>query len=178
MRPHSCSGKYFTWAPLKRKCCYFIKLSSLAALKVVKMTTCSRTSDENFIKMTTYLFQWLSQQGGCWWHLFGVRSSATIMMAWSAGVHSIRTERSSKSSNLWISMQWIHLTTWQHQRLVNKRKKPDYLCNVERNVTSFPHHEGQYGPEITPSSQNSSDHSLPHITLPHCVVDDVCTLVE
>ena len=35
-----------------------MKFSSLAALKVVKMTTFSATSDENFIKMTTFPFQW------------------------------------------------------------------------------------------------------------------------
>ena len=36
------------------------KSSSLAALKVVKMTTFSAASDENFIKMTTFPFQWLT----------------------------------------------------------------------------------------------------------------------
>ena len=34
-----------------------MKFSSLAALKVVKMTTSSAASDENFIKMTTFSFQ-------------------------------------------------------------------------------------------------------------------------
>ena len=34
-----------------------MKLSSLAALEVVKMTTSSAVSDENFVKMTTFLFQ-------------------------------------------------------------------------------------------------------------------------
>ena len=34
-----------------------MKSSSLAALKVVKMTTFSAASDENFIKMTTFPFQ-------------------------------------------------------------------------------------------------------------------------
>ena len=38
----------------------FIKFSSLAALEVVKMTTSSAASDENFIKMTTFSFQWRS----------------------------------------------------------------------------------------------------------------------
>ena len=33
------------------------KFSSLAALKVVKMTTFSAASDENLIKMTTFPFQ-------------------------------------------------------------------------------------------------------------------------
>ena len=33
------------------------KSSSLAATKVVKMTTFGATSDENFVKMTTFLFQ-------------------------------------------------------------------------------------------------------------------------
>ena len=37
-----------------------MKSSSLAALKVVKMTTFSAASDENFIKMTTFPFQWLT----------------------------------------------------------------------------------------------------------------------
>ena len=35
-----------------------MKLSSLAALEVVKMTTSSAASDENFIKMMTFSFQW------------------------------------------------------------------------------------------------------------------------
>ena len=34
-----------------------MKCSSLAALEVVKMTTSSAASDENFVKMTTFLFQ-------------------------------------------------------------------------------------------------------------------------
>ena len=34
-----------------------IKGSSLAALEVVKMTTSNAASDENFVKMTTFLFQ-------------------------------------------------------------------------------------------------------------------------
>ena len=34
-----------------------MKFSSLAALKVVKMTTSSAASDENFVKMTTFSFQ-------------------------------------------------------------------------------------------------------------------------
>ena len=38
-----------------------MKCSSLAALEVVKMTTSSAASDENFVKMTTFLFQ-------CHWH--------------------------------------------------------------------------------------------------------------
>ena len=35
-----------------------MKFSSLTALEVVKMTTSSAVSDENFIKMTTFMFQW------------------------------------------------------------------------------------------------------------------------
>ena len=35
-----------------------MKCLSLAALEVVKMTTSSAASDENFVKMTTFLFQW------------------------------------------------------------------------------------------------------------------------
>ena len=34
-----------------------MKYSSLAALEVVKMTTSNAASDENFVKMTTFLFQ-------------------------------------------------------------------------------------------------------------------------
>ena len=34
-----------------------MKFSSLTALEVVKMTTSSAASDENFIKMTTFSFQ-------------------------------------------------------------------------------------------------------------------------
>ena len=36
-----------------------IKFLSLDVLKVVKMTTFSAASDENFIKMTTFLFQYI-----------------------------------------------------------------------------------------------------------------------
>ena len=41
-----------------------MKFSSLAALKVVKMTTSSAASDENFVKMTTFSFQWLCVLSG------------------------------------------------------------------------------------------------------------------
>ena len=34
------------------------KFSSLAALQVVILTTCDAASDENFVKMTTFPFQW------------------------------------------------------------------------------------------------------------------------
>ena len=37
-----------------------MKCSSLAALEVVKMTTSSAASDENFVKMTTFWFQWIT----------------------------------------------------------------------------------------------------------------------
>ena len=36
-----------------------MKFSSLAALKVVILTTAGAASDENFVKMTTFLFQWM-----------------------------------------------------------------------------------------------------------------------
>ena len=39
-----------------------MKLSSLAALEVVKMTTSSAASDENFVKMTTFSFQCCSDE--------------------------------------------------------------------------------------------------------------------
>ena len=39
-----------------------MKFSSLAALEVVILTTFSAASDENFIKMTTFPFQWMT------WH--------------------------------------------------------------------------------------------------------------
>ena len=44
--------------------------SSLVALKVVTLTTFSATSDENFIKMMTFLFQWkaISKQ-----HCYGIQ---------------------------------------------------------------------------------------------------------
>ena len=42
------------------------KFSSLAALKVTKMTTSSAASDENLIKMTTFPFQWLCYVE--WWY--------------------------------------------------------------------------------------------------------------
>ena len=35
-----------------------MKFSSLAALEIVKMTTSSAASDDNFIKMTTFPFHW------------------------------------------------------------------------------------------------------------------------
>ena len=40
-----------------------MKSSSMAAQKVVKMTTFSAASDENVIKMTTFLFQWETHPG-------------------------------------------------------------------------------------------------------------------
>ena len=44
------------------KCCILIlKFSSLAALEVVKLTTSSAASDENFVKMTTFSFQWITR---------------------------------------------------------------------------------------------------------------------
>ena len=39
-----------------------MKFSSLAALKVVKMTTSSAASDEHFVKMTTFSFQWIRRR--------------------------------------------------------------------------------------------------------------------
>ena len=39
-----------------------MKLSSLAALKVVILTTFSAASDDNFIKMTKFSFHWMSTQ--------------------------------------------------------------------------------------------------------------------
>ena len=39
------------------------KSSSLAALKVVKMTTFSAASDEDFVKATTFSFQWMGMVG-------------------------------------------------------------------------------------------------------------------
>ena len=44
-----------------------MKFSSLAALEVVSLTTFSAASDENFIKMKTFPFQWL----GYSWYLSG-----------------------------------------------------------------------------------------------------------
>ena len=35
-----------------------MKFSSLAALEVVILTTSNAASDENFVKMTTFSFQW------------------------------------------------------------------------------------------------------------------------
>ena len=43
-----------------------MKSSSLAAPKVVKMTTFSAASDEDFIKMTTFSFQWNRKQKWCY----------------------------------------------------------------------------------------------------------------
>ena len=42
-----------------------MKCSSLAALEVVILTTSSAASDENFVKMTTFLFQWMGQHISC-----------------------------------------------------------------------------------------------------------------
>ena len=39
---------------------FLIKFSSLAALKVVILTTFSAASDGNFVKITTFLFQWIT----------------------------------------------------------------------------------------------------------------------
>ena len=53
-----------------------MKFSSLAALKVVKMTTSSAASDENFVKMTTFSFQ-------CIWVIMVTAVSG--IMQWSGG---------------------------------------------------------------------------------------------
>ena len=53
-----------------------MKLSSLAALEVVKVTTSSAASDENFVKMTTFLFQ-------CGRIFFMVTSMAPGQSLWS-----------------------------------------------------------------------------------------------
>ena len=45
----------------KRNVVILMKFSSLAALKVVILTTFSAASDENFVKMLTFLFQWITQ---------------------------------------------------------------------------------------------------------------------
>ena len=49
---------------------FLMAFSSLVALKVVTLTTFSATSDENFIKMMTFLFQWkaISKQ-----HCYGIQ---------------------------------------------------------------------------------------------------------
>ena len=41
-----------------RKCHYFDEISSLAALEVVTLTTSGTASDENFIKMMIFPFQY------------------------------------------------------------------------------------------------------------------------
>ena len=61
-----------------------MKCSSLAALEVIKMTTSSAASDENFVKMTTFSFQgyctpvrW--RQLGMWHH----RNRFIYFLLWS-----------------------------------------------------------------------------------------------
>ena len=69
-----------------------MKLSSLAALEVVKMTTSSAASDENFIKIITFSFQWytpLCQEKEIWWDAMVLDSIAWLNdpdMVWCSGL--------------------------------------------------------------------------------------------
>ena len=69
---------YCTFVSLIMDCCLFdthwnknvvilTKFSSLAALEVVILTTSSAASDEHFIKMKTFPFQWLSHYWNQYW---------------------------------------------------------------------------------------------------------------
>ena len=58
-----------------------MKLSSLAALEVVKVTTSSTASDENFVKMTTFLFQctWANVIQMLWRHMTPINKSHWVI---------------------------------------------------------------------------------------------------
>ena len=62
------------------------KFSSLAALEVVILTTSSAASDEHFIKMKTFPFQWYSTR---FWHLFMGRTSRGYMKLLGCISHAI-----------------------------------------------------------------------------------------
>ena len=72
-----------------------MKCSSLAALEVVKMTTSSAASDENFVKMTTFLFQW---RGSCFVVLdfvlylfcFGTSKFTQVLYGYFTGIGAMR----------------------------------------------------------------------------------------
>ena len=64
-----------------------MKFSSLAALKVVILTTFSAASDENFIKTTTFSFQW-----------FSVPFLFDLILRW-------------KKRMLILNLHWIHMTS-------------------------------------------------------------------
>ena len=63
--PHLCNNithsfyTYFWVLHWNKNVFILMKSSSLAAPKVVKMTTFGAASDENFIKMMTFSFQWI-----------------------------------------------------------------------------------------------------------------------
>ena len=111
-----------------------MKCSSLAALEVVKMTTSSAASDENFVKMTTFLFQW------CWWNQ---------MSTWTAFRSHIRDKRITRSSHLYdgvpyiykmASLKWNLHAGWQYKKQWNQHAfcipKLTWLYQILNDVRS------------------------------------------
>ena len=88
-----------------------MKLSSLAALEVVKVTTSSAASDENFVKMTTFLFQWMCY---LWLYEFKVLLYSTCIMTlvwnfvlywtWYSSIQSSAKPHHCKDSPLLLSL--------------------------------------------------------------------------
>ena len=94
---------------LKRKSCHLTKLSSLAALEVVKMTTSSVASDENFIKMTTFPFQWTLPFWRWSVHVSFLIRSVVHTPPWSTGPRSVRATR---------RYRWDQPTFWKVENTV------------------------------------------------------------
>ena len=101
-----------------------MKFSSLAALKVVKMTTFSAASDENFVKMTTFSFQCRHQWTGsalvqvmtC--HLFSTKPLLDPMLTflnWALkNITSVKFESKYKNFHQWKCIWKYHLRNWGH----------------------------------------------------------------
>ena len=77
---------------------FLIKFSSLTALEVVKMTTSSAVSDENFIKMTIFLFQCIMQGTD--------KSSELILILTDIQTHLIIRINIKFNKNIFVVMPW------------------------------------------------------------------------
>ena len=103
-----------------------MKISSAAALEVVKMTTSSAASDENFIKMMTFPFQCILQT------IFGVENVRILIVV----SHCLWLK--TKPQHMLLSVQcfclfeksFLYIKTWYKPGLDNSRKTIQRQCKV------------------------------------------------
>ena len=83
-----------------------MKLSSLTALEIVKMTTSSAASDDNFVKMTTFSFQWVASD----WLVSFVAEASVGMTSdpTGKGQHATDIFIVEKCHRENIALQWRH----------------------------------------------------------------------